>query len=148
MKPEVTCCKLGNGSKDVLLVWSCVYSFPSLLHFDVVVVVLLTLIFAPFTVSKPHMILIDVKATYDLIDVKPTGLQVLWCTGHKCKPWLSRHGGNSVSGSSVDRKVQIPCLERIHCILGFFFFFFEIQCWIILQNYAWTWKSTQQSQFM
>ena len=77
------------------------------------------------------------------------------CTGHKCKPWLSRHGGNSISGSSVDQKVQIPCLQRIHCIFGlalifffFFFFFFSIPCWIILQNYARTWKSTQQSQFM
>ena len=50
------------------------------------------------------------------------------CTGHKCKPWLSRHGDNSISGSSVDQKVQIPCLQRIHCIFGlaliFFFFFF------------------------
>ena len=51
------------------------------------------------------------------------------CTGHKCKPWLSRHGDNSISGSSVDQKVQIPCLQRIHCIFGlaliFFFLFFS-----------------------
>ena len=66
---------------------------------------------------KPHV---------TLIDVKPTGLQILWCTGHKCKPWLSRHGGNSIFGSSVDQKVQITCLERIHCIFGLALIFYFI----------------------